>query len=41
MPTKDSDKQNTQGAMAADVGQNKAISGDIVTVNSAGTLTPQ
>ena len=34
MPTKDSDKQQTIGALAADVGQAKAISGDSVTVSS-------
>ena len=35
MPSKDSDKQATIGALAADVGQTKTISGDIVTVSTA------
>ena len=35
MPTKDGDKQTTIGALAADVGQAKAISGDNATVSTA------
>ena len=35
MPTKDGDSQQIIGALAADVGQTKATSGDIVTVSSA------